>query len=439
MIANIGKHFGKQAVKKGLYNINKANIHIPASNNTIYGYEPNKFYSKDSIYNKHELDYFNKLGKLGENQPFPSHISLGLLKSVQVLPPAEYIKYSQEKFGYKRTPREIRDKISQKKYEELVDIDNKRAKINNIYLFPYTGFHNYKLKLTPQQVLKEYDFYTNSTDFRMQVIKQKMVELGLASEKEIKNFESNVKLSESQIDEYYKFMEILDNKDLVNKITVEELKNAFKNTIVYIKTQFNIPSNLLSNLKNNFNEAIKITELTMTYAFILSLVKISKLIKNAKLLKEYLKSLNNYFYNIIIDNSVKIKNKIIENFKRIVEFFKNINKKGVETKYSTEFYELLQTPSVNKQDLNTKITNLIELIDKNNVKVFKNKAKRFMSYISKYYKLVSKQASLLFKNNNTLFDKLLMKLFEKIGNMKLKNDSFMTLDAINTMHKLLKF
>jgi len=439
MLANIGKHFGKEAVKKGLYNINKANIHIPASNNLLYGYKKNTYYPENSIYNKDKFNYLNKLGKLKENEPFPSHISLGLLKSVNVLPEAEYRIYSQKIFGYEKSPTEIKDKISQKKYQELQDIDNKRALINQIYLFPYTGFHNYKLKLTPEQVIKEYNFYKNTTDFRMRVIKQKMVELGLASEKEIKNFESNVKLSESQIDEYYKFMEILDNKDLVNKITIEELKNAFKNTIIYIKTQFNIPNNLLSNLKNNFNEAIKITGLTMTYAFILSLVKISKLIKNAKLLKEYLKSLNNYFYNIIIDNSVKLKNKIIENFKRIVEFFKNINKKGVETKYSTEFYELLQTPSVNKQDLNTKIMNLIELIDKNNVKVFKNKAKRFMIYISKYYKLVSKQASLLFKKNNTLFDKLLMKLFEKIANMKLKNDSFMTLDAINTMHKLLKF
>jgi hypothetical protein len=444
-------NLAKDAYKKGLYKGNKG--YIPPSNNVIYGYEPNKFYSKDSIYNKHKLNYFNKLGKLGENQPYPSHISLGTLKSVKVLPESEYRKYSQETFGYEKNPREIKNKISQKKYEELVDIDNKRAKINNIYLFPYTGFANYRLKLTPQQVLKEYNFYTNTTDFRMQVIKQKMVELGLASENEIKNFELNVKLSESQINEYYKFMEMLDNKELVNKITIDEFKSVFKNTIIYIKKHFKISNNLLYSLNNNFKEVIKMSESNISLNYILSLFNFSKLIKKAKLLKEYLKNLNNYLYNIIIENSIKIKNKIIENFKRIVDFFKTINKKGVETKYSTEFYELLESPFANKEELNTKIKDLVLLIEKNNLKEFKSKALNFMIYIDKSHKFAIKEAYSLMINDN-IFNKLLIKQYEKIfklninkdlnllvekKNIKIKNESYMTLIAIYTMNKLLKF
>jgi hypothetical protein len=444
-------NLAKDIFNKGVYHVNKT--HTFPSNNVIYGYKPKLYYSKDSIYNKNKFNYFNKLGKLGENQPFPSHISLGILKSVQVLPPEEYIKYSQEKFGYKKNPKEIKDKISEKKYEELVDINNKMHIINNVYLIPYTGLTNYKLKLTPQQVLKEYDFYTNTTDFRMQVIKQKMVELGLASENEIKNFELNVKLSESQIDEYYKFMEMLDNKELVNKITIEEFKSAFKNTIIYIKKHFKISNNLLYSLNNNFKEVIKMTESNISLNYILSLFNFSKLIKKAKLLKEYLKNLNNYLYNIIIENSLKIKNKIIENFKRIVEFFKTINKKGVETKYSTEFYELLESPFANKEELNTKLKDLVLLIEKNNLKEFKGKALNFMIYINKSHKFAIKEAYLLMINDN-LFNRLLIKQYEKIFKLninkdlnllvekkgiKIKNESYMSLIAIYTMNKLLKF
>jgi hypothetical protein len=154
-----------------------------------------------------------------------------------------------------------------------------------------------------------------------------------------------------------------------------------------------------------------------------------------------------------------MQNKLASDFNKIIEYFKTVNKKGVETKYITEFYELLVSPNVNKEQIITKINELMVLINKNNYKEFNNKINKFLNYIKKSYKMTKKTFSIL-KSKNKL-DQLLIKDIQNNFNLQLdidiinkikhlmykqpnnifkknlkENDNIMSLNAINIMSKL---
>lgn len=478
MLQNIGtkvvNNLAKETAKKGIINLKYVPTYNPP-NNVIYAhtkYFPNYKPEFKQVYNKF-YDNFTKDIKLkNENLKFaeniPRTINLGLFKNVEIINRNEKQNYLAEKYGFKEHPEEIKNKVSKEEYERIRDLYHKKSTLENFYINKlhllvnnvkkdFDGLESkYHLNLTEEQILKEYRFASNSTNFRLQIIKQKLQEFNLVSKNEIKDFENKINLTETQIDKYTKLLETYDNKQLVNEIIMDELKQLFNKTVTNIKSHYKVSKELLSRLNKNFNEAYK--EKVLNSKFILFLFNVAKQIKNSKLLKDYLTSLNTYFNNVII-TAKNMQNKLASDFNKIIEYFKTVNKKGVETKYITEFYELLVSPNVNKEQIITKINELMVLINKNNYKEFNNKINKFLNYIKKSYKMTKKTFSIL-KSKNKL-DQLLIKDIQNNFNLQLdidiinkikhlmykqpnnifkknlkENDNIMSLNAINIMSKL---
>lgn len=424
----------KNTLKQGLYNTKKAHIHIAPPNDVIYVYKDHykpgfkKEYYK--FFDKYTNDIMLKNKNLKFKETIPRTINIGLYNNVEITNKNEKQNYLREKYGYKEHPEEIKDKISKEELERLNDLEYKKMTLENYYInklhllinnvnkYPKELLLNYHLNLTEEQILKEYKFAKNSTNFKLQIIKQKLMEFDLVSQKDMKDFESKVNLTETQIDNYTKLLETFDNKQLVNEIIMDELKNIFKNTIINIKNHFKVSKNLVSNLNKKFNEAYG--EKILNSKFILFLFNVAKLIKNSKLLKKFLTSLNTYFNNMVMTTK-NMQNKINSNLNKIIEYFKNINKKELKAKY---LMELLVNPNVNKELVLTNMNELVVLVDKNNANSFNIKIKKFMKYVSTLYKSTKMSVSLLKLKSKNILNQLLIKEFDKTFNNLLKINKF---------------
>lgn len=174
----------------------------------------------------------------------------------------------------------------------------------------YKQYKNNQLLIPKQGLNKKYNYIVEN------LYKHKLID----AKKHPKELYKQDIGNEEKLNEYYELLKAYDKKIMVNEITVKELKDIFNNLIKNTKQKYkDISTNLLDNLNNNFNSALK--EKLIKNKNIAFLFELAEIINNKPRLIQYLKVLNNHFKRVLLHNKANFKN-FIMNFKNLSGFYK---------------------------------------------------------------------------------------------------------------------